>query len=185
MSDRMAASVPTMPPTDEWRDYLLPDESIVWQGRPGTMLRVRPRDLFQMLFGAAFTVFALFWMIGASQAGGHFWMFGLLHFGAGLALTLMPLLAGPFMRRRSFYTLTTQRALIASDMPLWGRRLDAYPLKQMGEMRLEPGKRGSVWFAERPGNWALRTAPAQIGFEFIADAAQVFSWMAQLQGKRS
>lgn len=44
---------------------------------------------------------------------------------------------------------------------------------------------GTIWFAERAGNWALRTPPARVGFEFIADAAQVFSWMAQLQGKRS
>lgn len=181
----MAAPLPKLHPTDEWRDYLLPDEQIVWQGRPGTMLRLRPRDLLQMLFGAAFTAFSVFWMMGAAQAGGYFWTFGLLHFAAGLALTLTPLLTGPFLRRRTFYTLTTQRALVATDMPLFGRRLDAYPLSQMGQLRLLPGQPGTIWFAERAGNWALRTPPAKVGFEFIADAAQVFSWMAQLQGKRS
>ena len=38
------------------------------------------------LFGAAFAGFALFWMAMAAQAGGVFWMFGLIHFGVGVGL---------------------------------------------------------------------------------------------------
>ena len=50
---------------------------------------------------------------------------------------------------------------------------------------LLPGQPGTIRFAGRAGNRALRPPAARVGFEFIADAAQVFSWMAQLQGKRS
>lgn len=171
-------------PMQDWVGILQKDERIVWQGRPSGGLHLRLSDFPLILFGLFFSGFALFWMTAASRAGGAFWMFGLIHFSAGLAIVALPLFWRPLVRRRSFYTLTDRRALIASDLPVRGRRLDIYPINRMSELSLDPGKPGSVWFASKH-SWTSITRSARIGFELIPDAARVFSLIARQEEKQA
>lgn len=168
----------------EWFGILQTGERIIWQGRPSGQLRLRLGDYPIILFGLFFSGFALFWMSMASRAGGGFWMFGLIHFSAGLALTTAPLIWRPFIRRRTFYTLTDRRAMIASDLPVRGRRLDIYPIDRMSKLSLDPGSPGSVWFA-RKSSWATFNRSAHVGFELIPDAARVFGLIARQEEKQA
>ena len=153
-----------------------------WQGRPDGRLVVAPTDMLSGAFGFFFAGFALFWMIAASQAGGFFWMFGLLHFAVGIGVMVGGPVRSMFMRRRSWYTLTNRRAIIASDLPLVGRRLESYTITSHTPLTLvEHGAVSSVIFSEKRG-WgrsAYRTTP--IGFERIAEGRDVLGLMQQLQ----
>ena len=73
--------------TTGWDGILDDDEAIVWQGRPDGKVVFRPGNIIGFLFGLAFAIFALFWMILAASAGGFFWAFGLIHFSVGIGIS--------------------------------------------------------------------------------------------------
>ncbi len=165
-----------------WEDILDKGEEIVWQGRPDQRIHIKPGNIVTMLFGLAFAGFALFWMVMASASGGGFWMFGLIHFSVGLALMLGPTLWGPFKRRRTWYTLTDRRAIIATDLPMSGRQLKSYPINDATMLNFTPGQLSTITFAEevRRGSKGRRYT-VQIGFEWIPDGDRVYRLMRDIQ----
>lgn len=184
----MAVTSPPSGPSaavpDGWKGILASGETILWQGRPDGRFVVTPTDLLSGAFGFFFAGFALFWMMMASQAGGFFWMFGLLHFAIGIGVMVGGPVRSMFVRRRSWYTLTNRRAIIASVLPLVGRRLESYRITSATPLTLvEHGAVSSVIFSEKRGwSWgrnAHRTTP--IGFERIAEGRDVLGLMQQLQ----
>ncbi|HHL21691.1 MAG TPA: aspartate carbamoyltransferase catalytic subunit [Aliiroseovarius sp.] len=165
-----------------WEGILDKDEEILWQGRPDTAIRIGPANIATMVFGLAFAGFALFWMIMASAAGGAFWMFGLIHFTAGLGLAAGPILWGPFKRGRTWYTLTDRRAFIATDLPLKGKQLKSYPITDDTVLDFQPGAPASIHFARetRRGSKGRRYM-VPVGFEFIDDGEEVYRLMRGIQ----
>lgn len=165
-----------------WEGILERDEQILWQGRPDPGFRLlQGTRLTTMLFGLAFTAFALFWMVGAAEAGGYFWAFGLIHFTVGLGLSFGYQIRDWVTRRNSWYTLSNRRALIATDIPLQGRRLDSYPITADTQMTLTEGKTDSVHFATR--SWRNRHGiqSAPVGFEMISEGRKVLALMRKIQ----
>ncbi len=71
---------------DGWDGILEMGETIPWQGRPDSHFRIKIGQIPVLLFGSAFSGFALFWMLTAASAGGYFWMFGLIHFSVGIGI---------------------------------------------------------------------------------------------------
>ncbi|MBS0126354.1 aspartate carbamoyltransferase catalytic subunit [Thetidibacter halocola] len=164
-----------------WEGLLDPGERILWQGRPATLIRVGGGDILMMVFGTIFAGFALFWMVMAAQGGGPFWLFGTIHFSLGLGIVLWPVLGRPFVRSRTWYTLTDRRAFIARDLPLKGRDLKSYPVTPDNGLVFRDREPGSVIFASewrvgRKGGYETR-----IGFHDIAEARQVYALMRQVQ----
>lgn len=164
-----------------WEGILDAGESVLWQGRPDGKLTFGLSDAAQGLFGLAFAAFALFWMIMASTAGGYFWAFGLIHFSVGVGLAIGGPLARTFRLRRTWYTLTTRRAFIASDTLISGRSLAAYPINADSTLALVEGSPGTVYFAEvtRRSKNGSRNVP--LGFERIHDARDVLAQMRAIQ----
>lgn len=165
-----------------WDTILDPGETILWQGRPDGSVQIAAGNMAMMFFGMAFAGFALFWMVMASLAGGFFWMFGLLHFAVGLAIMAGAVFWQPFMRRRTFYTLTDRRAFVARDLPLRGKTLDSYPITAETVVKWTEGPLDTLHFAEttKRGKNGRYTVP--IGFERIADGEQVYRLLRQVQG---
>jgi hypothetical protein len=164
-----------------WDSILDRDEKIIWQGRPDGVVTLRARNIMMLIFGVFFAGFALFWMIMAAQSGGGFWMFGLIHFSVGVGIIYTAVFWGAFQRRRSWYTLTDTRAIIASDLPIIGKRLKSWPITAESILELEQGPPDTVNFAEtyKPGkNGSTRIA---IGFERIDDGSKVFHLMRDVQ----
>lgn len=156
-----------------WEGLLDEGEEILWQGRPDQAFHVKPGNIATIGFGAIFAGFALFWMIGASQAGGGFWMFGLIHFSVGLGIILWAIFGATYSRRNTWYTLTDRRAFIATDFLTKGRSLKSYPLKGV-TVDFKAGPPDTLYFAteERRGNKGRRyTVP--IGFERVEDGHAV------------
>ncbi|SEP80012.1 hypothetical protein [Thalassovita taeanensis] len=173
---------PSPPPPAGWENILNRDEVILWQGRPDTALALTLPKLGSALFGIAFAGFALFWMVMAARSGGFFWAFGLIHFCAGLGIVFTTVLGGPLRRRNSWYTLSNQRAFIATDMPLRGKRLRSFPITADTRLSLTDTTPGTVWFATQPrrGNRG-NTGNSRIGFHRIPDAPEVYRLMRDIQ----
>lgn len=169
----------TIPPG--WEGILDKDVTILWQGQPDGAIVLGANSVITGLFGLMFAGFALFWMVMASLAGGYFWAFGLIHFAVGIAIMLSGPLAGAFIRRHSFYTLTDRRAFIAADMPLVGRRLKSYPITADTVLEFDDTPLASIFFASqtRRGKNGPRQVP--VGFERIPDGRAVLAQMRGIQ----
>lgn len=159
---------------------LLPGERTLWQGKPSGGVHLRWPDWFMLIFGLVFTAIAASWILATWQTGAFTWKIGLLHVTAGILLVLTPLVAYPWLRRRTFYTLTDSRALIQRRLPLRGNSVDIYPIDRMSELGLQPGNPGTVWFASRH-SWSNTQPIKRIGFEFIPDADHVFGLISRRQ----
>lgn len=165
-----------------WDGILDAGENILWQGRPDGAVHFGVGNLPVVLFGLAFSAFALVWMIMASQAGGFFWMFGLLHFAVGIGLAFGAIWWDAYKRRHTWYSLTDRRAFIATDLPLFGRRLQSYPIEKDTALNYTPGSPGAIHFAHetrRSSNGRHRTV--EIGFEFISEGDTVYTLMRDIQ----
>ena len=166
---------------DGWDGILEEGEEILWQGRPNSRFRIKIGQIPAVLFGSAFSGFALFWMIMAASAGGFFWMFGLIHFSVGISIGAGPVVIDNIRRKNTWYTLTDRRAFIATDVPFVGRRLLSYPITATTLLDLRGQDPGSIFFAEefkRTKNGSRRIA---IGFEAIPDAPEVLRLMRTIQ----
>lgn len=164
-----------------WDGILDPGETVLWQGPPDGKVVVTGRSIFMLFFGLSFAGFALFWMIIASQAGGGFWMFGLIHFSVGLGICFAATYWPAYRRRNSWYTLTNTRAMIASDLPVLGKKLDSYPITADTVLEFRDEALATINFATRRkrSNNGYRTVP--IGFERIENGREVYRLMRDVQ----
>ena len=166
---------------DGWDGILDPGEAILWQGRPDGAFTVGWGAGVPVLFGLVFAGFALFWMVMAAQTGGFFWMFGLIHFAVGLSIALGPLLWPTWRRRHTWYTLTSKRAFIATDIPFRGKRLDSYPITADTVLSFLDDTPATIHFAETLTQTQKGVTRRKIGFERIADGRKVLGLMRQAQ----
>lgn len=164
-----------------WEGLLDEGETILWQGRPDAGVTIRPGNVMLLLFGLIFAGFALFWMVMAAQAGGGFWMFGLIHFSVGLGIVFAALFWAPFRRRGTWYTLTDRRAFIATDLPLMGKRLKSYPIDADSMLELADGPLATVNFAQELKRGKNGHYRVPVGFERIADGKTVYRLMREIQ----
>lgn len=177
----MTAPAITQAPPKGWDGILKPDETIIWQGRPEQGLGLRRQHIFFVLFGLAFSGFAALWMWLASTAGGYFWTFGLIHFTAGIAVIILPIAGPAYMRRKTWYTLTDQRAFIA-DITFFGRkRLKDYPITKSTRVKVKNGPLTTIHFAERTGRSKNGTYRIPIGFERLRDGQTVAKLISDMQ----
>ena len=177
MTNQQTQDVP-----EGWENTLGEGEVILWQGRPTPGINFSPTQGFTTLFGLAFTGFALFWMTQAARAGGNLWTFGLIHFSVGLAVLLGPILLPAYMRKKTWYTLTTRKAYIA-DLPiLGGKRLRSYPITKDTPIEIKTGTYTTINFAstQRRGK-NNRTYTVPIGFERLTDGDTVRGLIRQIQ----
>ena len=168
---------------DELQQILRPSETIVWQGRPVPGFILSPNSIFQALFGLLITVFAAFMMSPAPASGSVSWLicaplfvFGLLCIGAGTVWV-------PFMHKRTWYTLTNTRAIIAADIPFRGRSLKFYSISDQCTPKLKKRAISSVYFATEARRTDEGRYTIPIGFENIPDAPQVYTLMRTIQSK--
>lgn len=165
-----------------WDGILDEGERIVWQGRPDPSFHLSIGTVFIAVFGLFFAGFALFWMVMASRAGGVFWMFGLIHFSAGVGIIFFGTYWDTLRRRGTWYTLTDRRAFIATNLPFKGKRLQSYPITAETALDFTAGPQATIHFAreERRGNKGRRyTVP--VGFERIADGDAVYRLFRKVQ----
>jgi len=169
---------------DEWASFLDPDEHIIWQGRPATGLRLKPRNLIKSPFGIFFLGYAIFWTSNSARTGGTgFLMFGLPFIAAGLWLVFGKHIFDSLRRGRTHYTLTNKRAFIATD--LFGRKLQSFVIHKNSPLEYHPGPPDTIIFAIQDIQTDDETVYQDIGFELIDDGPHVYELLREIQGKAS
>ena len=170
-----------------WEGYLEPGERVLWQGRPRGGIDWRRFAGQRTVIGLVFMGFALFWVISAFRAGASgllgavFPLFGLPFVWLGFRIAGGEELWRAWLRRRSWYTLTDRRAMIATEA--FGRRgLESWPITAQSILEFEEGPPATIWFAERGRRGPGQTpADRRVGFVGIDDGAQVLRMMRQVQ----
>ena len=187
--------MPQLPPAPSgWDDILAPGERILWQGRAEPRLDWPLLLHKRSLSAGILVVFALSWLgmtlpqlgLGPDGIPFIFPLAGLLFLGIGLSTFFSPVLRSYRRLRATSYTLTSQNAVIATQV-MGKRQLESHPLGTAIRPALEEGSPGSVWFAAAPaarGNWRGSGASgsyggsgARIGFEAISEARHVYRLM--------
>ena len=172
---------PAATPPAGWENILAPGETILWQGRPKQGIAWNKSRTFTTLFGLAFSGFALFWMIIAATAGGYIWTFGLIHFTAGLGVIFAPILWPVYMRKRTWYTLTTDNAYIADITLLGQKRLRSYPITKDTPIARISGDYPTINFASEERRGKRGPYHISIGFERLTEPDTVHGLIRKIQ----
>ena len=179
-----------------WQDYLDPGERILWTGQPEQGLRFTRQRLFGSFLGLFVLGFALFWTAGAS---GGLWMpggpklegslgwffiifplFGLPFIAIGLYATIGHFFHDARIRGRTRYALTNRRALIAVASAT--RKLTSWPIRPETVIDYQPGQPATIHLAtdvSRDSDGDITRT--RVGFDLIADGAQVYRLIRDIQ----
>lgn len=167
-------------------ERLLPDERLIWWGRPGQGLVLTPRDGILIPFSLFWGGFSIFWEATAlqSKAPFPFALFGLPFVAVGLFLIFGRFIVDAWLRGRIIYALSDRRVLIAREGP-WPS-FQSFNRDRFADVTLIEGTggRGTIRFSQATsvfgyggrvsGGWipALDPTPQ---FLQIADVRRVFA----------
>lgn len=147
--------------------YLLPDEHLLWCGRPDTAKHFNGSDVFLVPFSVLWGGFAVFWM-GAAVADGApvpFVLFGLPFVVLGLYLIFGRFVVKARRKRQTAYGLTERRVLVAvGQVALTEAPLERQPIDQ----RLSRDRKHmNVIFGRSASGWLSEPSYANTGLEFL------------------
>ncbi len=119
---------------------LLSGERIIWEGKPYTGIVLRPIEVFLIPFSLLWAGFALFWNVSVWATGGDlfFKLFGLPFLIAGLYVTLGRFLIDIYLRKKTKYSVTSKRILIAR-----GSTVKSLDIKRLPSLELDEHSDGS------------------------------------------
>ncbi|MFZ1727412.1 MAG: hypothetical protein WBO29_15755 [Albidovulum sp.] len=172
--------------TTDWQRYLLPGETLLWEGAPVRGVLHRPMIFVTALFGLPFLVVGLGLIVhGASElfAARRVWdvvlRLGLAAFGVPFAAIGAGLVFGLWYmsataHRKVRYALTNRCAYVAKAY--WNRSIETYPIRPESTIELIKGKQAdTLWFqvfSDRDSDGTVSVK--RCGFENIADGDDVY-----------
>lgn len=165
--------------SDPWDAILEEDEDILWQGRPTTGFCMAQEDLIPLLFGLAFSAFAMLWIALMASTGSSMWLIGLVHFGSGIALTLYAGARDTVARKYSYYTLTSERAIIGLSYPWAEKSLRKTRITKSTRLRQTNDHTVTFGPAGRSKRHPFPLRAPQ--FTRIDDATKLYDMMRQIQ----
>jgi hypothetical protein len=184
---------------DEFSNYLLAGEQLVWWDRPAQGIMLTAQDGFLIPFSLLWAGFAAFWenSVVATHAPLFFKLWGIPFVVAGLYFVFGRFVVDAWLRRNTMYALTNRRALIVRTPPF--PNFTALNIEQLPVTTLLEGRngRGTIRFGAvsqssttmfgyrgRFSSWmpALDPTPQ---FLAIADAQRVFGEIQKRQPQTS
>ena len=172
-------------------NYLQPNESIQWTGKPPGGLLLRKADIFMIPFSLLWGGFAIFWelTVFTSGAPAFFLLFGGVFVLVGLYIIVGRFFFDMLKRKNTIYALTNERALILSG--LFGQSLKSLNLKSIPEIsiKVKPDGRGTIIFGSNGGIQAMFSNSSWLGsgqsalpsFELIENANRVYQIIQNVQ----
>lgn len=148
---------------DRLSPLLLPDETLVWTGRPDPGKHLGPVDVFLVPFGVFWLGFSIFWLVTAVSSGAPFFfpLFGVPFVALGVYFVAGRFLVKAAGKRRTVYGLTEGRALVAEgEGSLQETSLDRTPVDRR---RSRGGRHLTVSFGRTSGGWASGPSLANSG----------------------
>ena len=163
-----------MPRVDDERrrltPYLLPDETLLWSGRPDPSKHLGGVDLVLVPFSLFWGGFAILWQVGALRQG----PVSLALFGVPFVVIGLYLIVGRFVvkarqKRRTVYGLTRGRALVATG----SSSLREAPVQRtpIDQRRSRDGRHVTVTFGGTSSGWAAGTSYANTGLELFGTSS--------------
>ena len=171
-------------------------ERLIWSGRPAVGLRLRANDAFLIPFSLMWAGFSFFWEYSVLQipktnpAAYIMPLWGIPFVCVGIYLVVGRFFWDAFVRGRTYYGLSNQRAIIVAD--LWINQVKSLPLTTLAGSTLSTRAdgTGTVMLGAPMGSSGLifggrgssrRYAPP--AFEMIPDANRVYSMLRDAQQK--
>jgi hypothetical protein len=123
-------------PMIELQPDLLPDEHLLWSGRPRGGLLLRPSDALAIPFSLMWCGFAVFWEASVLKSNSPFFfgLWGIPFVAIGLYMVFGRFVVDAYRRARTFYGVTNQRVLIKQVGP--GGRLRSLSLRSLPEINV-------------------------------------------------
>lgn len=112
-----------------------------------------------------------------------FWVFGLMYFSVGIAMTLDPISRDTLARKYSYYTLTSSRAIIGLFYPWAKNSMRKRRITARTKIALDSENTVTFGPSGRSKRHPIPTRPPQ--FAHIDDAEKVFHLMQQIQKETS
>jgi hypothetical protein len=182
--------------SDEFHDELNPGEKIVWSGQPRQGLTFRPLDWFLVPFSLLWGGFFLFFEYSMITEGAPL---GAMAIGLPFVLMAVYLIIGRFFvdmaqRRRTYYALTNERAIIISG--LFHQHITALAIKLLPEVSVSIRRNGKgtitfgsshpmAWMYAGSGFPSMGMYHAAPCFEMIDDVRTVYQHVKRLRRERS
>lgn len=122
------------------RTQLLPDEKIIWEGKPFSGILFRPIEVFLIPFSLLWAGFAVFWnaSVWQTDADLFFKLFGLPFLIAGLYVTVGRFLLDMSARKATTYFVTNRRVVISR-----GSKLKSLDIKRLPSLEFDERLDGS------------------------------------------
>ena len=175
-------------PSQEITRVLDSGESLLWSGAPRRGLLLRPTDLFMIPFSLLGGGFAIFWEASVlrSNAPPIFSLWGIPFVLVGLYMILGRFFVDARIRAKTFYGLTSRRAIILS-----GRNTNSLPLRTLSDISLQerPDRSGTILLG-RPQpysawsygmRWPGTSQYFTAMFEMIPEARSVYDQLLEAQ----
>lgn len=173
-----------------WKDYLGPEERLLWEGTPVPGLHPSPGKILVSLFGLPFMAVGIFTIVASLEKfaeGVQFWdivglaIFGLGFFAAGFAVSIGQWIESLLAPSRTRYALSDRRAYIATRY--WPQKIETHSIKASHSVELVCRRRAdTVVFKfkhEVDGDGGTKTT--KIGFDDIADGDHVYKLIRKIQ----
>lgn len=159
-----------------WEGILEPGERVIWQGQPDPDTRWQPPEGRDLRDGIAMSAFGILWCVAVAVNGSIAWVVGLLFLGIGA----YKLAGQPYWQtrklRRTTYTLTTTRAIIATETG-GRRRMTSYPIDAETPVATDGVEPATITFATRYANGVAQP----IGFERVRPGREVLGHFRAVQ----
>ncbi|MCU0432095.1 MAG: PH domain-containing protein [Bacteroidia bacterium] len=136
---------------NQLKPHLIPNEVLVWSGKPKTGIIFRGSDLYLIPFSILWCGFAIFWetMVISSNAPFFFWIWGIPFILVGLYLTVGRFFIDAKKRENTVYGLTNERIIIISG--IFSRNVKSLNIKTLTDVSFTEK-------ADRSGTITLGTA---------------------------
>jgi hypothetical protein len=173
--------------------YLLPDENLLWTGRPDPARHFDATDVFLVPFSLLWGGFAIFWMVTAFAEGAPlpFVLFGLPFVVLGLYFIFGRFVYKANRKRKTVYGLTEHRALVAmtsgslSEAPLQRTPVDQRRSRDGRHLTVTFGRSARGWFAgpsyANTGMELFDTGTGPLGFYDVLDVAGLESALRRVR----
>ena len=175
----------------ELREHLSKDETLLWTGKPRIGIVFRVADIFMIPFSILWCGFAIFWVIGASQAGGIFALFGIPFVVVGLIFVFGRFIIDSKQRNCTTYGLTNNRVLIKSGV--FSKNVKSLNIKTLSDVELTEkgdgtgtisiGPKNPFMFLGNGMNWwpGMKMNPQ---LEMIQNARKVYNQIIEIQNEK-
>jgi hypothetical protein len=155
-----------------------PTERILWQGRPSAAPYLSPRHAAKLASGTFGLCLFLYLADRLNMQVAPYWDVWVIVLTVFFASIPADILRAALVRRWTAYALTDRRALIATDLPLWGRITTSIPIDAATQVDHHSGHRGSLLF---PGPKRRFGTGPKTGFERIENSDAVLALIRLIQ----